>query len=69
MWDKIKELYADGFLIATTGWLLLHLILIELYGVVRITEPNKWILWIEIVFAIMILLLAIERLIRDIRGN
>ena len=69
MWEKIKELYAGLFLIATTGWLLLHLILIELWDVVRIAEPNKWILWTEIGLASLIMILAIERLIKDIKNG
>jgi hypothetical protein len=67
VWEKIKEIYASGFLIATTGWLLAHLILIELWGVVQITEGNQWILWTEIGMASLILILAIERFIKDLR--
>ena len=67
MWEKIKEIYASAFLIVTTGWLLAHLILIELWGVVAITEGNKWILWTEIGMASIILILAIERFVGDIR--
>ena len=67
MLEKIKEIYASTFLIVTTAWLLAHLILIELYGVVAITEGNKWILWTEIGMASLILILAIERFIKDLK--
>jgi len=67
MRDKIKEIYASAFLIVTTAWLLAHLILIQIHGVVAITEGNKWILWTEIVMASLILILAIERFIKDLK--
>ena len=66
MWEKIKELYAALFLVATTLWLLVHLVLIEFYGIVRIAESNQWILCVEIGLSTAILILAIERLIKDI---
>ena len=66
-WEKIKEIWAGLFLIAVTGWLLAHLILIELYGVVQIAEGNQWILWAEIGMASCILILAIERFVEDLR--
>lgn len=67
MWEKLKEIYGDLFLIATAGWLLAHLILIELYEVVEITETNKWILWVEIGWAVAIMILGIERFIKDLK--
>ena len=67
MWEKLKECYGDAFLIIVGGWLLAHLILIKLYGAVAITEANIWILWAEIVLASLIVILGVERLIKDIR--
>ncbi len=67
MWDKIKEIYAGAFLILSAGWILVHLLLIEVFGVVRINEPRGWILWIEIAFTIGIIILGVERLIADFR--
>jgi len=67
MWEKIKEIYAGAFLIVTAGWLLGHLIAIQVCGVVAIAEPNKWILWTEIGLASLILILAVERFIKDLR--
>ena len=67
MWDKIKEIYSSGFAILTTVWLLGHLIAIQMVGVVAITESNRWILWTEIALAGLILALATERFIEDLR--
>lgn len=69
MWDKIKEVYAGAFAVFTTAWLLGHLIAIQIIGIVRITETNRWILWGEIVTASLILILAIERLVKDLKGK
>ena len=68
MWDKIKECYGDAFLIVAGGWILAHLIMIELWGVIRIQEANSWILWVEIGLVSGIIILGIERLIKDLRG-
>ena len=67
MWDKVKEIYSSAFAIFTTAWLLGHLVAIQIIGVVAITESNQWILWTEIVMASLILILAIERFIKDIK--
>ncbi len=67
MWEWFKELYAGLFLIACAGWLLAHLILIKLLGVVWIAEPNDWILWVEIAMTTGIVALGVERLVKDIR--
>jgi len=67
MWEKLKEICASAFLIATTIWLLGHLIAIQVCGVVAITEGNKWILWTEIVMTSLILILAIERFIKKLK--
>jgi len=67
MWDRTKEIYASAFLMATTGWLLGHLIAIHICKVVAITEGNQWILWTEISLASLILILAIERFIKDLK--
>lgn len=65
--EKLKEMLASILLLVTAGWLLAHLVLIQIYGVVTITESNRWILWAEICLAGLILVLGIERLIKDIR--
>ena len=67
MWEKTKEIYAGAFLIFTAGWLLGHLIAIQICKVVAITESNQWILWIEIGLASLIFLLGIERFIKDLK--
>lgn len=63
MWEKIKRIYASGFLFATTAWILTHLILIFLKKRVVIMEDNKLILWIEIIGTAGLLGLAIERIV------
>ena len=67
MWEKMKECWGDTFLIVTAGWVLAHLILIEICGVVQITESNQWILYAEIVLITGLLILGVERLIKDLR--
>jgi len=67
MWEKTKELLADMYGLSAMGWVLVHLILIKLQGTVRIYEPNDWILWIEIAYTSGVLLLLVERFIKDIR--
>ncbi len=68
MWEKIKELYTGLFLVVSAGWILAHLILIKLFGLVMIAEPNNWILWVEILMMIGIVALGIERLVKDLRA-
>ena len=64
--EKLKEFYANAFLTFCAGWILFHLILIGMFEAVLITEPNKWILWAEIVMVSLIVLLGIERLVKDL---
>ena len=66
MWDKIKEFWADILLIVALGWIQYHLTLIKIYGSVIICENNQVILWVELVVVPLIILLAIERLIKDL---
>ena len=63
--EKLKELCSSLLLIATLGWVLLHLILIKKHGVVAIREGNKLILNIELVFISLLILLGIERFVKD----
>jgi len=63
----MKEILASALFITTTAWILAHLILIKLWGVVSITENNQWILWAEIGMVSLMLILAIERFIKDWR--
>jgi len=67
MWEKIKEIYASAFLIASLLWILLHLIWIKQRGRVVIGEDNKWILKLEIVLVSLLVLLGIERFVKDIK--
>ncbi len=67
MWERIKEIYASVFLISSLLWILLHLIWITKRGKVVIAEDNKWVLRLEIVLVSLLVLLGIERFIKDIR--
>jgi len=65
MWEKFKELWAGLLLICALGWVLFHLILIKTQDAVRIYESNQWILWVELVGTSLLIVLAIERFIKD----
>ena len=67
MWDKLKEIWAGLLLIASLLWILAHLVLIKIYGVITITENNWWILYVELIVVSFLLILAIERLVGDLR--
>ncbi|HUV46149.1 MAG TPA: hypothetical protein VMW45_03670 [Dehalococcoidia bacterium] len=65
MWEKLKELWAGLLLIAALGWILFHLILIKTQDAVRIYESNQIVLWVELVGTSLLIVLAIERFIKD----
>ena len=68
MWENLKEAWVDGLLVVGWGWVLFHLIMIKLYGgIFTIGESHQWILWLEMALAVLIILLGIERLIKDLR--
>lgn len=69
VWELFKELLGDVYAISAMGWVLAHLILIKLQGIVQIYEPNPWILWFEIAGASGALMLLTERLIKDIKSR
>ena len=65
--EKLKELWAGILLIVALLWILAHLILIKLWKEVIIREPNPVILLVEIIFTALLVCLAIERLIKDVK--
>lgn len=67
MWNKLKEIWADILLFVALGWILAHLIMIKLYRQVLIQEPNPVILIAEIVVTALLICLAIERFIKDVK--
>ncbi len=67
MWEKLKSCYGDTLLALGWAWILFHLILIKLYGVVSIYEPREWVLWIEMLLVALFIALGIERFIKDIK--
>ena len=67
MWEYFKELVAGAIAIAGIGWIMAHLVLIQIHGKVWIHEPNSAILWAELVITGLILALLGERLYKDIK--
>ncbi len=67
MWDRLKELWAGLLLISTLSWVMFHLVLIKIHGIVQIYENNQVILWIELIVVPLLFLLAVERFIRDLK--
>jgi len=65
MWEKLKELWAGLLLIAALSWVMFHLVLIKTQDVVRIYENNQIVLWVELVGTSLLIVLAIERFIKD----
>ena len=67
MFEKLKELWAGLLLVFALAWVEFHLILILTQDVVRIYEDNIIILWIEVIGTGLLIVLAIERFINDVR--
>lgn len=66
MWDRIKNAFAGAFLVISCGWILLHLILIKIYGTIYVYEPERVILWIEIIFTTALVILGVERFLKSL---
>lgn len=66
MWEKIKELLGDFFLIWFAGWTIFLFATIAIQGYVKGIEPNLWILYVELGLAIIGFILGWERLVRDL---
>ena len=66
MWDKIKELLGNLFLIWFGGWTIFLFSMIAIQGYVKGIEPNLWILYVELGLAIIGFRLGWERLIKDL---
>ena len=67
MWDRTKEITADAYAIFTAGWVLFHLLMLAKYGTFLIGERYPWIIYIEIVLIAGLLILHIERLVKDLK--
>lgn len=65
--NKLKELVSDFIGLALAIILLFHLIMIQIYNSVMIYENNEWILITELVMAVVIIVLKIDRIIDDIK--
>ena len=66
MWEKLKDCWADGFLVF--GWLVLLFITLMVlhYGIVCFHEPKEWVLWVEILLISLVIILGIERLFKHL---
>lgn len=63
----MRELLSDTLGIALAVLLLFHLLLIQVFHSVVIFENNEWILLAELVMAVGVLALKIERLVDDVK--
>jgi cytochrome c biogenesis protein CcdA len=63
MW---KELIGDVLLIAFGLILIFIFVTIELLGIFG-TEPNRFIRWFEMIMGIPLIVLGIERFIKDVK--
>ncbi len=66
MWDKIKELLGNLFLIWFGLWSIFLFTTIAIQGYVKGIEPNLWILYVELGLAVVATILGFERLIKDL---
>jgi hypothetical protein len=57
----------DVYLVAGAIWILIHLIMIGVFGSVIIYEDNPAILYLEISMVVLITMLGLGRLIKDIK--
>lgn len=66
MWEKIKEILGNFFLIWFGVWSIFLFATIAIQGYVKGIEPNPWILYIELGLAVAATILGFERLIKDL---
>jgi len=63
MFEAMRTAWAFGLVAALGGFFLWHFLLIQKHGRISVGEPNKYILWGEIVASGGLILLGLERLI------
>lgn len=66
MWELIKELLGNFFLIWFGAWSIFLFTTIAIQGYVKGIEPNPWILYVELGLAVIATVLGFERLIKDL---
>ena len=66
MWEKIKELLGNIFLIWFGVWSIFLFTMIAIQGYAMGIEPNLWILYVELGLAVVGTILGFERLIKDL---
>ena len=67
MWEYIKEIFADLWLLACLAMNLVIFVNIAITGSATIIENNPVVLWVEIGLNFPILAIAVDRLRKDLR--
>jgi len=65
--NLLKEIWGDLVIILFGGFILWHFCMVLKYGAVQVQEQNPIILYFEIAAVSLLILLGIERLIKDIK--
>ena len=62
----MREILADFTALALAAILLFHLLMIQVFHSVLIYENNEWILITELVLAVGLIVLSIDRILDDL---
>jgi len=62
----MREILADFTALALAAILLFHLLMIQVFHSVLIYENNEWILATELVLAVGLIVLSIDRILDDL---
>ena len=62
----MREILADFIALALAALLLFHLLMIQVFHSVLIYENNEWILATELVLAVGLIVLSIDRILDDL---
>ena len=68
-WEFFKELVGNALLIAYGLFFIWVFSYVMAHGSMKIIEDNPYILWIEVIGALLIVLIGAERLYRDLKGR
>jgi len=64
----MREILADFIALALAALLLFHLLMIQVFHSVLIYENNEWILATELVLALGVFGLSIDRIVDDLKA-
>ncbi len=67
MKDKYWEVIFDTVALSALTWVLVHLVLVLIHGKFYIYEGNPWILWAEIAYTSLAIILGLVRTALDIK--